>query len=223
MRKIFIITDSYGGERKYGHNIIVPLEKTFPYLISEKLKNKYDVEFSAGSFRKMTEIAELLKKNTSSEIYIIQAGIVDCFPRPLSQKRTISQSFLNKSCRKIIRANRRFFIKYVRNKPWTTQKEFQNCLETIGTTLTKKQVLFIGIAPVNKRQNQETPGANANIVKYNTMIESACNKFKFTFVDIYKLITSENDYESFLINEDSHLNCKGNEFYYKQIISNLGE
>jgi hypothetical protein len=200
----------------------VSYEQTFPSLSKlELIKYGHEVEIDYASFRKSTDLPSLFEKHKDADIYIIQAGIVDAYPRPLSQQLTISQSFLAKSLRRIIRLNRRFFIKYVRNKPWTTEQEFAEAVEKVCRN-SKAKLIWINIAPVNLLQEKETPGANNAIRNFNKILSDVIKKHSNCVeLNIYNLLTSTKNYEIYLHPIDSHLNKEGNRFYADEILKLL--
>jgi hypothetical protein len=85
--------------------------------------------------------------------------LIYLYPRPLSYNYTISSNKFIKLLRRIIRLKRSFFINYIYNKPWSTEKEVE---EVIEETCNKSRAKFIwiNVAPVNKLQEIEILGAN---------------------------------------------------------------
>lgn len=217
--KITFITDSYGGPRIHKNIEEVTKQQTFPELSKAGLVNLgYDVEVDYASFRKVTDIPALLEKHKGADIYVIQTGIVDAFPRPLSQQLTISQSFFAKFLRRVIRIKRSFFIKYIFNKPWTTIQEFAMAVETACIN-NKAKLVWINIAPVNFFQEKETPGANRAIKNLNIILSRVLKKYSnCSELDIYNLMLNTKNYEIYLHPKDSHLNKEGNIFYADKIL-----
>lgn len=215
---IYVLADSYGGVRKHSNVTEVALTETYPYLLKSIFTN-FQFSIDTASYRKITDFPNIINGlEFSPEIYILQAGIVDCYPRPLSQQLTISQSIFAKALRRIIRMNRKFFINYIRNKPWSTINEVENSLKTIFTGLASKKIIFINIAPVNNFQNNQTPKANENIAKYNEAIQRICDKFKnVQLIDVHNKLKYDPEMESYMNQNDSHLNVKGNMLYSKLI------
>ncbi len=220
MKKAVIIADSYGGERIHNGKTEVSKDETYPVLVKKKISG-YEFFSTSASFRKMTHVPELILNFDKFDVLIIQCGIVDCYPRPLSQSGTISQSFFKKLLRKIIRLNRKFVIKFVRNKPWTSLAEFEESLKQIHKAAINTKIVFINIAPVNLKQERETPGADFNIKKYNSVLKQFCELKNCCLIDIYSILRNLEDYESYLNENDSHLNKKGNVLYANEIIKLL--
>ncbi len=222
MKSILIIADSYGGPRVHANqDECVLLEKTYPEIIRQHFDGRYDVKYTALSYRRMTNIADIIRSQPQADIYIIQAGIVDAFPRPLSFRATMTKSFFYKLLRKIVRLNRAFFIRYFRSKPWTSLIEFQSALQQIQSAVNGKELIYLGIAPVNVFQNKQTPGANKNIALYNKTLSDYCATNTISFLDIEKEFAPHPSYEPFLHALDSHLTKDGNDLYARMIISEV--
>lgn len=221
MKSVLIITDSYGGERKHNGNTEVSIQQTYPYLLKQHYTN-LNITYAAASFRKMTEIPKLLASYSGYDVLIIQAGIVDCFPRALSQRMTSSQSFFPKLMRKIIRWNRAFFLRFFRNKPWTTEKDFEMAVSEIMLQSKASHSLFINIAPVNTKQEKENPGARENILRYNQIMKTVSEKYSNAgIIDVHTSLTDPEKQKTMLHPVDSHLTTAGNSFYFSAIKNNL--
>ncbi len=215
--KIVILADSYGGPRIHNNVVEVNEGETFPAIVRNTFA-EHDVVIDYLSFRKMTDMPNLVNQHRDAGIIIIQGGIVDAYPRVISHERTISTSFFNKLLRKIIRQNRAFFIRYISSTPWTSLEEYEKAIRMIKEQF-KGQLIWVNIAPVNVYQNNDTPGANDSITKYNNVLKE--NVKDGHLVDVYSLLMNKNDYEKYLHPIDSHLNVLGNKLYAEQIIEKL--
>lgn len=220
--RISIITDSYGGERMHKQLVEVSKEETYPELIKKKLEAQgHEVECDYAAYRKITDLPTVLEKKNKADIYIFQAGVVDAYPRTLSHLYTVSQHFFAKLIRRIIRLNRAFFIRYVYNKPWSSELEIQKAIEKICTTYQEK-LIWVNIAPVNAYQERETPGANQAIKNTNALLSKIINKYPHCIeLNIFDLLMKTNKYESYLHPVDSHLNKAGNIFYADEILNTI--
>lgn len=214
-----IITDSYGGPRVHNDAGAVSEAATYPVLLKQELEKRgHHVSISHASFRKITDLPELVKKSGRSDVYVLQAGIVDLYPRPLSQEYTVSQAFLPKLVRRIIRLNRRFFIKYLSNRSWSSPEQVYNAVKECMVN-NNVRFFWVNVPPVNRFQEHQTPGANASIDHVNALIAKAvaeCNHADI--VDVAKHFKQLTNMESYLHPVDSHLNNKGNLEYYQCIM-----
>ena len=215
MKSVLILADSYGGQRVFKGITDVPLDKTYPYLFKAHFTN-LQTEINTASFRKMTEIPALCNENKNFDLLIVQAGIVDCFPRALSQKLTQSQSFFAKSLRKIIRLKRSIFLRLFRNKPWTSPSEFKNSIISIIESAAGRPILFLNIAPVNEKQEKENPGAKESIVRYNQLLTFATEgQSTVHIIDVHKVLEPISNRKQMLHSTDSHINSNGNMLYFE--------
>ena len=217
-KSVYILTDSYGGPRNYGDANDVPIEFTYPYLLKNEF-DTFDFIIESASYRRITDLPGMIEsQKISNDIFLFQMGIVDAYPRPLNYYRTRSSSFINKLLRKIIRLNRAFFLRYLSNQTWSNISDVSMSLKEVFKILESKKIIFVNISPVNKWQDHLTPGANENIILYNDTIQSICDSFSnVTYLDICEKILSSNDLESLFHPTDSHLNVKGNAFYFEHI------
>lgn len=219
--RIIFITDSYGGPRIHGNMEDISAARTYPELAKIELaKEGHEVLIDHASFRKITDLPELLKKYPNGDLYVLQAGIVDLYPRPLSQKLTLSQSVAAKSLRRLVRLNRAFCIKYINNTPWSSEQEIRNALSEILSSGIK--CIWINAAPVNEYQNKQTPGANASIVRFNALLGEELKKYpNCHLLNIHERLMSEKDPELYMHPVDSHMNKEGNRFYAEAILSGI--
>ena len=167
----------------------------------------HEIVINYASYRRITDFPGLIGKYPDFDLYILQAGIVDLYPRPLSYKYVISKNS--------------FFIKYIYNKAWSTEKEIENAIKETCKLSTSKFV-WINVAPVNRLQEIETPGAAKAIMTVNTILERMLKTHANSFeLEIYQKLVSQEKYESLLHETDSHLNIKGNAFYAEHLLSFL--
>jgi hypothetical protein len=222
--KFTFITDSYGNFRIHNNIEEVNKQSTYPELVKTKLLSLgHMADIDCASFRKVTDLPLLLKKYDDSDVYIIQLGIVDAYPRVLSKKHTISQSLITKALRKIIRKNRPFFIKYIHSKPWTTELTFRKVINEICNNK-QSTLIWINIPPVNHFQEKDTPGANQSIKKYNEILKFEITKYAHCkLLDIFGLFMQDEDYEKYLHPVDSHLNILGNMMYANELLKMMNQ
>ncbi|HVD98334.1 MAG TPA: hypothetical protein VNB90_09030 [Cytophagaceae bacterium] len=218
--KIVILTDSYGGPRLHNGVSDVKKEETYPELVKKNLP-AHEVIIHYESFRRLIHLPALLEQYKEADLYILQAGIVDLYPRPLTYGNTISQDFFIKVLRRLVRLNRRFVVNYIYKKPWSTEAQVRKAIQEVCKKVSSK-ILWLNIPPVNKLQNYKTPGANAAIQWTNEILHEEINKYKNSSeLDLYTKFTSMPDYEHYLHANDSHLNVKGNMLYAVEILNFL--
>ncbi|MEO6901900.1 MAG: hypothetical protein ABI315_01950 [Bacteroidia bacterium] len=217
--KVTFITDSYGNLRIHNNIEEVDKQSTYPELVKKQLLSLgYIVHVDAAGYRKVTDLPFLYEKYNDSDVYVIQLGIVDAYPRILSLKNTLSKSLIAKGLRKIIRKNRPFFINYIHNKPWTSEVVFRKAINNI-CSISQSTLIWINIAPVNEFQEKETPGANKSIIKYNEILSNEIKKYGHcTLLNIFDLFMQNEDYEKYMHPIDSHLNVLGNKMYANELL-----
>jgi hypothetical protein len=220
--KITFITDSYGGIRIHDNIEEVSEKQTFPALCkAEFIKKGHEVSIDYASYRKVTDLSTIMDKYKESDLFILHAGIVDAYPRPLNQRLTMSKAYLPNILRRLIRIRRKFVINYIYNKPWTSEKDYFDAIRFICKNY-KTKMLWINVPKVIQRQEKETPGSNKAIGEYNGILNEALKNYQHcTVLNINQLLCDQNDFESFFHPIDSHLNIKGNKFYADEILKYL--
>jgi hypothetical protein len=218
--KIVILTDSYGGPRLHNGVYEVKKEETYPELVKKNLP-AHEVIIHYESFRRLIHLPALLDQYKEADLYILQAGIVDLYPRPLTYYNTVSQAFFIKVLRRLVRLNRRFVVNYIYKKPWSTETQVRKAIREVCEKV-KTKILWLNIPPVNKMQDYETPGANAAIRWTNEILHEEINNYKNSAeIDLYTKFAGLPEYEQYLHAKDSHLNVKGNELYAAEILAFL--
>lgn len=220
--KIAFITDSYGGPRIHDGRKEVNEKQTYPEIVKSELeKSGHQIVIDFASFRRITHIPEIIEKYKDFNICILQAGVVDLYPRPLNYNYTVSVNKMAKFVRRIIRLKRSFFIKYVYSKPWSTENEVENAIEETCKK-SKAKLIWINVAPVNRFQENETPGAGKAISSVNAILKRTIKKHpNSTELEIHEKMIALKDYESLLHKIDSHLNINGNIFYANHLLDLL--
>src|ERR1700741_1426651 len=187
--RIAVITDSYGGPRLHFGKVSVDRAQTYPELLKTRLLAAgHTVTIDFASFRQVKDLPGLMEKYPDAEIYIIQLGIVDFYPRPLSQKNTLSQNFFAKLLRRAIRMNRSFFIKYINSSPWSNELDVSTAIKNVCSK-SDANFIWINAAPVNDFQEKQTPGAIASIRRFNKHLAACISEYKNCFLlDVFESI-----------------------------------
>jgi hypothetical protein len=217
--KIAIITDSFGGPRIHNGREEVSMDQTYPVIMKDKLKSfGHEVEVDYVSYRRIIDLPEVISRYSAFDIYIFQAGIVDMYPRPLSMMHTLSQAFFWKLYRRIIRLNRRFFIKFLNNVTWSTVEEVNDAIEKVCKQLGNKRMIWVNVAPVNAYMEYHTPGANKAIDLTNTIIQKVLTAYSTAqLLDINTIFKKSQNLHELLHPIDAHLTQKGNQLYAEEI------
>lgn len=217
--KIVLITDSFGGKRVHANIIEVDVAQTYPELVKVELARQgHEVEIDYASFRQVKNLPGVIEKNSNADIYVIQVGIVDFYPRPLTQKYTLSQTIFAKLLRRIIRLKRSFVIKYIYNTPWSSETDVRNAIEIIYNKY-KTKFIWINAAPINEYQERETPGAMQSIKMFNQVLSEIIKTHPDSKeLNIFDFLIKEKNNKLFLHPLDSHLNIEGNKLYADEIL-----
>jgi len=213
MTKILLIGDSYGTERPDNvNNEAVPLAQTWPEIVRRKLGNMAHVSTDFQVYRTIVKCATLIERNYGDfDITVLQAGIVDCYPRPLTEKGLGSKRFFPRLLRVVIRNAPHFWIRHVYRKPFHSREQIIKAIELI---LENKEgtVYLLTVPPVSRYQAMQTPGAQEAIFELNDLYRELSNQFKnLKIIDLYIEFLRQG-YERFINTKNSHLNKIGNSF-----------
>ena len=221
MKKVLLIGDSFGVERIHNNVLEVPLEQTYPELLKEfyKENNQWEINTSNLKYRKFIELPELLSYQ-ECDICVVQLGIVDVYPRPLSQDITMSKSKWVIALKKISRRYRPFILKYLYNKPWSSHQQIKSVLDWCKKQ--DKKFLFIGCTTLSEEQALNSPGAIKSLKRFNELLDSESKGVdSFQYIDVFNPVAESNHPLEFIHPSDSHLTVQGNQLYYELIKTEL--
>lgn len=214
--KILLVGDSFGTERKHNTEVEVPLQDTWPKQVQEKtIGMKVDIDFKP--FRRIVECVDLIETDANYDLVIIQAGIVDCFPRPFPLNFSKSMKLINRIVRRIVRPVRREWINYVYRTRWSSENEIISAIQTINKRVFPNKVGYITVAPLLNRDAQLTPGAQESIFDFNDLLRELSKSSPNMFIiDLHTELLSAG-FKKYLSSYDSHLNKEGN-FFLRDIV-----
>lgn len=221
--KIAIITDSYGGLRVHDGKEEVSQKQTYPYLLKEMLESQgHTVVCDSAVYRRVVDLPEIIKGYSGYDIYIFQAGIVDIYPRPLSFAHTMSQAFFWKLYRRIIRLNRKLYLRFINNITWSSEKEIHDSIKKVSTDLKSSKILWVNVCHVNAYMDSITPGANKSIDRFNTLLHEAVrDEANAQVVDVCISVNTSAEKNNLLHHKDAHLTVSGNTLYALEIANRL--
>lgn len=207
--RILLIGDSFGCERFYDKNEVVLKNETWPELIKKHFYNydNLEIESDFKPFRLLTEVIEIInEKQSKYDLIVIDAGIVDVFPRPLPKNIFRSKNILAKILRRIIGFFRIFWLKNIYAKPMHDISFLENKVNNLLNKFSDSNFLFVNISEQFHEEAIRTPHVDSFIHSFNEMINLRFSKKNnFEFIDL----NSHNDikyYSSF----DSHFNKEDN-------------
>lgn len=218
--EICLIGDSFGTKRLHGDEIEVPDDATWPRQVQRALPaGAVHVDFQP--FRRIVECPDLLASGRDCRLAIVQAGLVDCYPRPLPHGLSRSSHFLCKILRRGIRPIRRAWVNYIYQTTWSSRAEIVLAVEAL---LTQQPMRFTGIvtaAPVLREHALYTPGAQEAIFEFNDLLRETVGHFPHSFlIDLHPALLAEG-HRRLLSPWDSHLNQAGNDWLAGQVLDQI--
>lgn len=206
-----LIGDSFGTPRGTGADCDVPADQTWPRQVQHALPDDL-VAADFRPFRKLTECPELLADAAGCRLAIVQAGIVDCYPRPLPQSLSRSPSLACKLLRRGIRPVRRAWVNYLYVTTWSTETELVTAVTTILNQSPQRMTGFVTAAPLLREHALHTPGAQEAVFAFNDLLRETVSGFPQGFViDLHTALLAQG-HRRFLSPQDSHLNQAGNDW-----------
>ncbi|MBK7666229.1 MAG: SGNH/GDSL hydrolase family protein [Sphingobacteriaceae bacterium] len=159
-----------------------------------------------------------LKDNTyfslPGDLLIIQSGIVDCAPRPISDSLRSKISKLPKLIRNLaisyLHRNRRRLILKGKGYVRTNKIVFKNTLEKFlqHAASNYKTVIVVNICPTTPHFDKHSPGLSDSIALYNNIIDNTVEKLNVNNVfvlDIYNRVFREKGkITEYIVEADGH-------------------
>ncbi|MEZ8943710.1 hypothetical protein AB6E30_06610 [Vibrio sp. 10N.247.311.12] len=218
MKNILLLTDSLGYPRM---SVGSPsASNVWTYRLARKLKGKYNFFFDIKTGRTTSEIVDNLLPHFAAyqaEVIIIQVGIVDCYPRALSkiELQVISRiPILNSFFKMLIKKYYKEIIN-LRKINYVDEGTFENNIRDIKSFFCNSQVIFLPIAPPNKKYCNINPLVELNISKYNSILSKVvgeqCDVSFFDDLDAEKAYVSDNH----------HFSDYGHAYTYKKLLGDL--
>lgn len=220
MNRIVVLGDSLAMPRYE-----VPLEKTYPYLLSKELK---DSEVIVRNKRANTSKNQVREQNILDDIVflkpnivIIHLGIVDCAPRLFNQKEQWILSklkWINKYIIKFFSKNRYFFTK-VNQKVYVSKKDFYKYTSKLIQELKKndvEKILILNICDTNLENKKKSYGFQQNIQEYNEVLNSLSEEKNVYLLDINSMIQ-----KNMLLEDGIHISTEGHNIAYLELIKRI--
>ncbi|MDZ4684907.1 MAG: hypothetical protein SH850_07425 [Planctomycetaceae bacterium] len=208
--RICLIGDSFGTQRIHDGDVEVAADCTWPQQIQRALPGM-DVVCDFKPFRRLVECAELLSERTDCELAIVQAGLVDCYPRPLPHGVSRSSHLACRVLRRCIRPVRRAWINYVYRTTWSSREELVLSIEALLTQSPTRQTGLVTAAPLLKEHAIYTPGAQEAVFEFNDLLREIVARCPRAFlIDLHAHVLAAG-HRVLLSPWDSHLNQPGND------------
>ncbi len=162
-----------------------PSDKCYAGHLQDLLPNS-TISLRAKGASTITDLTFETDELTSNQaqVYILNFGIVDACTRPLGRKlytwitKPGKPGLIRKLAKGLEAKFRRQLVRLRGKNSWVSATEFLNSLSFIHESLKKDlapQFIVIGINHCNQRIEQQLPGSQRNIEKFNALIQSYCD------------------------------------------------
>lgn len=217
---ILLIGDSFGIKRVYQGDCYVSAEGAWPEQVKRQFPN-HKIISDFRSYRRFVEIPQMItEKYPDCDLVIVHAGIVDCFPRPLSSDVTRSPKKIYSWLRRLVRKMRRFWINYIYNKAWSSAEDIENACNQYVELGKCRQIALITPVPMPLTEYINTPGVQESLIVYANRLRALSKEHQFDLIDIHKELIAS-DFSKYLYPHDMHLNQLGNDWLAQQAIDYL--
>lgn len=147
------------------------------------------------------------------QILIIHEGICDCAPRPVSKRirRIIGAmpGFIKKRVVHFLHLKRAWLLRHgsvhLLVEPAKYEEIWQKWLINASTKF--KRIYVLNIAPTNEDIEMRSPGFQASISKYNSILKRVVanvQKDNINLVDLYLTVANSANIDDLIVREDGH-------------------
>lgn len=229
MRKIVIIADSLCLPRPQDQGDI-PFEATYPYQLDIKLRSEFG---SASALvvekgKRGRTVSEVVADWTEyvtlrkPDVVVMQVGIVDCAPRIFTPRQQIFVEGIRFQLLKnlvlaVVKKYRRQIIKSFPDRTYTNPDIFrQKLYEIVGLAERDnvKNLIIVNIITPPDDFEYRSPGAQANVSKYNQIIDKVSNDMKtkkmITVVNVDEEFHKGGRLNDYILSDGHHLSVQGN-------------
>lgn len=219
---ICLVGDSFGTKRIHNNVVEVPEDATWPQQV-QRVFPTGQVQIDFRPFRRIVECPSLLPTHTDCQLAIVQAGLVDCYPRPLPHGPSRSNHLFWKVLRRCIRPLRREWVNYVYRTTWSSRFDVVHAIEALLTQHPTRWTGLVTAAPLRKEHALFTPGAQEAIFEFNDLLrETASGHSRAFVIDLHTALLAEG-HQRLLSPTDSHLNQAGNNWMARQVLTQISQ
>lgn len=216
-RCLLLIGDSYGTERVSAvTDEKVSLAETWPVqlaLAAEKSGWQTDLDFA--SYRMLIETAQMVAaRPRNPHICIVQAGIVDIFPRTLPLAASKSRSTFFRILRRVIRRVRPIWIRFVYWRPWVAERDLESAWLQLRQSC--GHLILVTYPALAHLHASEHPDSQAALDRLNSLIRKFCEEHEnVSCCDLALYIQARGEQTHAVASSDSHLTRRGNEYLFR--------
>lgn len=219
-KRVLLLGDSFGIERHYQGQIYVPAQQTWPQQVKRYFAD-WHIETDFKSFRRYVDLPDMINQQWADvDIVVVHAGIVDCYPRPLSSRITRSTKSRHRTLRRLVRRMRRFWLNYIYNKPWSSANDIKTASDKLVQLGRNKQLIVLTPSPVLTHEYLTTPGAQDAIIDFSNHLRQLAEGNNITLIDVHAAFMATS-YQRFLHPQDAHFNQAGNDYVASLVIDML--
>lgn len=221
-KRIMILTDSCGLPRVFPEENKSIYEDTYPYKLQQHFADTVIFQYSQGNATVVDLASQAISyfHGWDPDYIIVQVGMADCRPEPLSKLFMLLLAQVP-----ILHRLRNFLKKpsvMSRLVKWlarynTTPSEFKRNVKKIKSLFPRSKIIWFGIFTSEMGELEKyRPGITKRIDEYNGMIDKIIGK---GFIDLQKHIS----YDHGITKDHLHLTKEGHEICFKLLLEKMNE
>lgn len=217
--RVVLVGDSFGTERRRAGTVSVPQGSTWPRQVERSVTGAVHLTTDFKPFRRLVECVEVVQRHGAIDLLVLEAGIVDCYPRPLPLGPSHSKHTVMRVVRKLIRPLRRGWVNYIYRTSWSSAAAVREAADALCRQPAVKKIGFVTATPVCGVEALRTPGAQEAIFDFNDLLrEVAARSDRAFVVDLHSELLRLG-YRTCLDPIDSHLNQRGNDVLARLVLA----
>jgi lysophospholipase L1-like esterase len=220
MKKVMILTDSCGLPRSFPEEAKTPYEKTYTGLLKQQFADVVFFQLSTGSATAVDLIGQALSyfDNWEPDFIILQAGMADCRPEPVSNfERLILTEFpsMHRLKSYIFRPMIMSRLIKWRGKYNVTPARFKRNIKKFKAVFPNSEILWLEIyTSASGEYENHRPGVVKRIADYNQIIKGILGS---GFIPIQAELVSCNGIHT----DHLHMNKNGHQKVYELLKKRL--
>lgn len=231
--KIVLMADSLAMAREGETN--VPYDATYPYLLEQSLKQRFQSEaplvIERGMRRRTIEYVldewyELVDLR-KADVVVVHVGIVDCAPRVFLRRErqfveNLKPAFLRESILRNVHRHRRAIVN-LRKKVYVPVERFDNLVAQVIERAKQsklRSLVLVNIITPSVEMDERSPGFIKNVGVYNEILKSHATRAAVHLIDLDQMIKDAGGVEQLTV-DGIHINETGHAMLATEIENHI--
>jgi hypothetical protein len=179
MKKVMILADSCALPRGFPEESRTAFEETYPYLLQKQLPDATFYQFCMGGISTPDLLGQAIAyfDRWEPEIIVVQVGIVDCRPEPVSNFLRVMLNeftFLQRFKLLIYKPSVMKRLIKLKTRSRLTPNQYKRNIKKLQSVFPDSKIFWMEISTTASGGYEEhRPGVLARIAEFNSVIKSA--------------------------------------------------